>query len=157
MTGKQTEPKSRIHELEAVTNTYAAEISKLEARIGELGSENSRLHAELRNRRGVRAAAHGFYRAVDDAIIARIDRRGFVRKPKKRMQRQIPAEALQSTSMPVLMDAARQYDAGFFRYRTSASGMRLHYRVLSKVYRIGRNITMFGLKKSFKAVRKVVR
>lgn len=157
MADKKVETKTRLQELEAVTNTYAAEISNLEARLGELGSENARLHAELRNRRGVRAAAHGFYRAVDDAIIARIDRRGFVRKPKKRTQRQIPAEALKSTKMQTLMDAARQYDAGFFRNRASASGMRLHYRVLSKVYRIGRDATMFGLKKSFKAVRKVVR
>lgn len=148
--------KNRSQELEAVCSALTAEIGKLEAKISELGSENTRLHEELRHKRGVRAAAHGFYRAMDDAIIAQIDRRGFARNAKKRVHSAIAPDVLKSNDLQALTAAAKQYDTGFFRYKASASGMKLQYRLLSKAYRIGRDTALFGLKKTYRVARKVI-
>jgi uncharacterized small protein (DUF1192 family) len=158
MIGGKSNTPDRVRELEAACAMYASEIGRLEARVGELGSETGRLQAELQQKRGVRAAAHGLYRALDDSIIARIDRRGFIAKPKKRTMLPISDEVLASDDPQALMALAQQYDtAAYFRYRASSSGMRLRYRVASKVYRLARDTALFGLKKTYRLARKAAK
>lgn len=150
---------SRIETLEKTCSTYATEISRLEFKVGELQAEVSRLHAELNRRRGTRQLAHDLYRAVDDGIIARIDRRGYARKlPEPKATYAIKPTLLASNNKAELMAAAQAYDIQtYFRLKPLKTGMKLHYRVVSKAYRTARNAGVYGLKQTYRVAKRVVK
>jgi uncharacterized small protein (DUF1192 family) len=160
MKDKDGDAKARIRELEATCNKYTSEIARLQFRAGELQAEVTRLKAELSQRRGVRRRASDLYHAVDDAIIHRIDSRGYQRKQRKLkgVSHAIKLSKLEGADKSVLMQAAREYDVhAYFRLRSPKIAMRLQYLLLSKGYRIVRDVSLFGLKKTYKAARRVAR
>ena len=148
--------RSRVKTLEKTCSTYATEIGRLEFKVGTLQAEVNRLNSELARKRGVRHQAREFYRVVDDAVIARIDRLGKRRqRPAIRGRYVIAPDLLASTDKTALMKAAQAYDINaYFQYKPPKTGMKLQYRVLSKAYRMLRDTGLFVLKKGYRTVKR---
>jgi uncharacterized small protein (DUF1192 family) len=155
-----TDQQHRIRELEATCATCITEIARLEFKIGELNGEIAHLQTELRQRQGTRQKAHDLYRAVDDAIIHRIDKRGYNRaQPRyKKIVIATKPEDFGSLGQEDLMQLASDYDARtYFHLHSLKSDMRLQYRALSKAYRVVRDTAVFGAKKSYHVARRIAR
>lgn len=155
---KDGSSKQRITELEEAYNKRLSEISRLEFTIGELRADIARLHLELQQQRGLKRRAHDFYRALDDAIIHQIDKRGFNHKPAARHDASIDIKAINLDDKRALVAAAQIYDVqAYFRWHGAKHAMRLPYRIVSKSYRIARDTALFAAKGSYRVARKVIK
>lgn len=158
MADKNTKATNRMKGLESTNAVYIAEIGRLQARLGELSSEVGRLRAEVEQKRGVRPAVHALYRAVDGAIVRRIETRGYKRSKPRRsvaVAISISAELLNSDDPRQLAEAARKYDAqAYFRLKASKTGLRLGYRLAGSLYQTTRDAGVYSLKKLYRLVKR---
>lgn len=143
-----------IKELEATITSYAKKNSDLQEKIADQQSEISRLRAEL-EQLGIKKQVRRLYTSLDKAIEQRIHNRALrAMHSTSDIDRTTPS--VQIDNRAELHAALRVYDAEtYFTYKTTSSRIPLKYRLMSKVYRTGRDASAAMVKSSVRLARKV--
>lgn len=133
---------------------YLRELARQQAKIVELENTIKYLTAQLSKQQSVKQQAKSLYHGIDDAVMSRIDAKGYARKTHTNLV-PFPAVDLAAMSRQELLNSARLYDAqAYFSYRNLSETMKPQYKLASKLYRTARNVTKSGLKQSYKLVRR---
>lgn len=148
-----TASKGRGLQAETV-QTYQKEINRQQVRIAELEAQIQHLHKLLQRQESLKEQAKNLYGILDQQIIKGLDKRGYNRKKRSR-DVTLPSVDLSSASREELLQAAQIYDVRrYFQYRKLSENMKLNYRIASKLYRSGRDISKHGAKSAYRLTKR---
>lgn len=147
----------RIVELQRQCNDCVTELSKKEREIATLGAHVNDLQFQLLRSETISSLARRLFHEIDKKIMLQLTRNG-QKKPKVHRP-SLKIDLNGDESYKQLIEVAKMYDIQeFFIYRSKLSNnqLRIHYRIIAKLYRVVRDSMLYLGNSVHSRVKKVI-